>query len=153
MTTSGHGTKRMLSRGPALLLAPLLLLCRGNPRFRDPDPRVCLFVFSKLFLIILFPPGFYLWFFFLSTGPRRVVGPPPGRSARWDTRRSPSPGRTKLSSSVFTLAAPALHPQSPRCRAPPAPVPGSRPPAWGLLPPGFGRCQRVVVGLEGKRKS
>ncbi|XP_068887062.1 transmembrane protein 132B isoform X1 [Aphelocoma coerulescens] len=28
MTTSGHGTKRMLSRGPALLLAPLLLLCR-----------------------------------------------------------------------------------------------------------------------------
>ncbi|XP_041890833.1 transmembrane protein 132B isoform X1 [Corvus kubaryi] len=28
MTSSGHGTKRMLSRGPALLLAPLLLLCR-----------------------------------------------------------------------------------------------------------------------------
>ncbi|CAM9536858.1 unnamed protein product [Bubo scandiacus] len=28
MTTSGHGTKRMRSRGPALLLAPLLLLCR-----------------------------------------------------------------------------------------------------------------------------
>ncbi|XP_042661481.1 transmembrane protein 132B [Tyto alba] len=28
MTTSGHGTKRMRSRVPALLLAPLLLLCR-----------------------------------------------------------------------------------------------------------------------------
>ncbi|XP_040467272.1 transmembrane protein 132B [Falco naumanni] len=28
MTTPGHGTKRMRSRGPALLLAPLLLLCR-----------------------------------------------------------------------------------------------------------------------------
>lgn len=133
----------MLSRGPALLLAPLLLLCRGNPRFRDPDPRVCLFVFSKLFLIILFPPGFYLWFFFLSTGPRRVVGPPP-RALR-------AVGHTQIPiSRAHEVVLIRLHPGSPRAAptvtslsSSPRSCPRLPTPCLGAAPPGFGRCQRV----------
>lgn len=162
MTTSGHGTKRMLSRGPALLLAPLLLLCRGNPqrRRRDPGPVVFCFVVVLFKLPVLRFPLFL--FMAVSpfpvlppTWPRRAAGsvvprpphdPPLVRALRaalrargWDARRSPALGRTKLSPSISTAAAPSprrVHSRLPVFPHRPLPtrVAGSSAPAWGAAP-------------------
>lgn len=135
MTTSGHGTKRMLSRGPALLLAPLLLLCRGNPgpAAATPPLRSCLFrllfvfisvfVFSCLCLFRVcslsrcylrpFPPSQPS----LPGAPRSAAGGTRSRLRLWGAPRSPHPAPLSPSSSAVPTGVPCPH----ACRGLPAP--------------------------------
>lgn len=136
MTTSGHGTKRMLSRGPALLLAPLLLLCRGNPGPAAATPALWFCLFGLVFVFILVFVFNDLCLFYISPPPPvlfKAVSPilalpppaPPGAPRKaaggtrseprlWGAPRSPHPAPQP----------PAASPCAPRphaCRGLPAP--------------------------------
>lgn len=161
MTTSGHGTKRMLSRGPALLLAPLLLLCRGNPQFRAATPTLWWFLIFFITLLIVFLPP-------LPVFTLKIFSPPQpsrrcGCGGRWGPRRCALPCAPADGTHTHTPLPPlgsqscphpsppqqpprSVHSHLPVC--PPHACRGLRVPARGL-PRGCGLCQPVCVGLGG----
>lgn len=110
----------MLSRGPALLLAPLLLLCRGNPGPAAATPPLCSCLSALLVVFVSVFVFNYLCLFHSCPLPRCYLRPfppcqpslpgSPRRSAQrcgCSALRAPSLGRTKKSPS--SSAVPCRH--------------------------------------------
>lgn len=128
----------MLSRGPALLLAPLLLLCRGKTplRRRDPGPWVCLgfspsFPPKNSFTLFYLLPSFVYGCFpppaLPPTCSRRVAGVPLLRCApAGGTHADPiswahgTPPCTSIAPSVVCTTVTVSSPCSHACPQPPA---------------------------------
>lgn len=162
MTTSGHGTKRMLSRGPALLLAPLLLLCRGNPGPSAATPTLCFCLFGLL-SVFVFAFVFNCWCLFYICPPPPVLFravsptpalPPPVPRAALRVELAPSSGsgaHRESPSSSASLPLPARVSPVPTRVAAPGPLregcPTASAAASALLPTWGGKKEKF--GLAG----